>query len=662
MTIAFVDHRFHLSKDFCTELRQREVPWGFSTFSEVVYMRTYSRSVGGKQEQWADTIIRVVEGVLSIRLDWYKKMHVHWDERYWDEFAKELATNMFEMKVLPPGRGLFAMGTDYVYERGSSSLYNCGYVDINNDLADACAWIMDMLMLGVGIGASTQNASFKKPVIVKIDPSQYVIPDSREGWVESVRLLIDSYYNLTPIEFDYSKIRAKGEPVRGFGGVASGPDPLILLHQRINTYMVAAARRNWDRSARTRLIADVVNAIGACIVSGNIRRSAELLTGSIDDDSFLKLKDYKLNPERAEIGWMSNNSVLLAESEQFEKIPLIAKGIKQNGEPGLINLINIQKYGRTGKRMDDAAIGMNPCGEIALQSFEVCNLAEAFPTRCNSIKEFWRAAELATFYNSTVSLLPTHSEQTNSVVMRNHRVGTSVSGIADWLDSTNLSKVTMALRRGYEEYVEPMNRKLAAEAGVPASIRLTTVKPSGTISLLAGVSPGMHWPVARYAIRRIRISDSSPLIEVLEKAGINGEPDSYSDNTLVYSFPIESGNGKTRSVSEVSVWEQASMVAMLQREWADNAVSNTLTFRKNEVNQVEKVLAAFAPSIKSISMLPDQDEMMDSGESYAQLPYETISKEQYKEMVGSMKSINWKRFEGSDGIDSRFCDTEICEV
>lgn len=660
LTTPFVSERFSLDKEFVSHLKQREVPWGFGEFSQVVYYRTYSRTKpDGSQEQWGDTIARVVEGVMSIRKDWYLKHDIRWDEQYWDNLARRLAVMFYDMKLLPPGRGLWAMGTEYIYERGGMCLYNCGAVDVTKDLGDAAAWAMNALMLGVGVGFSTHNANLHKGHKPKGEPYCYTIPDTREGWVESTRMLIDSYMEphfQQQVVFDYSLVRKEGAPLKGFGGVSSGSAPLTKLHERLHNYLGAYSN---GQPNSTRLVADVFNAIGACVVSGNIRRSAEIALGSLNDSTFLNLKNYDVNPDRAEIGWMSNNSVMLQHSEEFELLPMIAERIRDNGEPGIVNLINSQKYARYGKKKPDLATMVNPCSEVNLESKETCNLAEIFPSRCSGPKEIWEAMELGTFYASTVSLLPTQDEETNDVIARNRRIGVSISGIADWLEQTNLSRVTMILREGYEKHVEPVNSALAEEAGVPASVRLTTVKPSGTISLLAGVSPGMHWPVSRFAIRRMRISMGSPLVPSLIEAGIPYEEDTYSDNTYCFSFPLASGNGKTRAVSEVSIWEQASLVAMLQREWADNAVSNTLTFRKAEESQVERVLGAFAPVVKSISMLPDQSE---SDHAYVQLPYESISHEQYVSMLANSATVDWSKFSGADGMEEKFCDSDKCEI
>lgn len=651
-----VEERFYLPEDVRAALRSRPIRWGFGAFSEAVYYRTYSRrKEDGGQETWADTVIRVVEGVMSIRKDHYKKHGIRWDKQYWDAISARMALFMFDMKFLPPGRGLWAMGTDYVFERGSHALNNCGFIEVEDDLGQAAYWLMDSLMLGVGVGFSTNNARLRKALKPGPNRTVFSIPDSREGWAQSVQMLIDSYFtndDAAIVEFDYSQIRPAGSPIRGFGGTASGPEPLRQLHERIRRFLDDYAD---EKISSTRLIVDVMNAIGACVVAGNVRRSAELATGSIYDKEFLNLKNYELYPERAEIGWMSNNSVVLRESDDFLLLPTIADRIRDNGEPGVINLMNVQKYGRFKEKWPDRATGFNPCAEIPLESYELCNLAEVFPTRCRNEREIYEAMELATIYASTVALLPSHSWETNKVVERNRRIGVSISGIADWVDATNIAHLTRVLRNGYERVVFPTNRRLADEAQVAPSIRITTVKPSGTISQLAGVSPGMHWPVHRYYIRRMRVSEGSPVAERLIAAGIPYEPDLYSDNTLVFEFPQAAGKGKTRSVADVSIWEQAAMVAFLQREWSDNAVSNTLTFSKPEAKDIEKVLSMFAPQIKSMSMLPDDDGV------YEQMPYERITKQEYEERMAKIQEVDWSTFSG-DGQDSRFCDGDVCEV
>ncbi|HEY9191112.1 MAG TPA: fused protease/ribonucleoside-triphosphate reductase, partial [Sulfurovum sp.] len=555
-------------------------------------------------------------------------------------YAQKLATTMFEMKWLPPGRGLWIMGTEYIYERGSAALNNCGAVD-TTDLSLAAEWTMDMLMCGVGVGFNTAWKGMNVAIPDKRDPLVHSIPDSREGWAGSVRLLIESYTKKGRwFSFDYSRIRPEGSPIHGFGGTASGPAPLKELHQRMERYLDDYCL---GKSDRTRCVADIMNAIGSCVIAGNVRRSAEIALGSVHDRTFLELKDYKKHPERAEIGWVSNNTVVLEKSEDLAQLPLITAHIRDNGEPGIMNLPNVQQYARYGEASHDNAFLANPCSEIPLESFELCNLAEVFPSRCEDEEAFYRALEYATFYASTVSLLPTHRPETNKVILRNRRIGVSISGIADLLDSYGEAALTRRLRKGYR-LVRSVNQKLALEAEIPASVRVTTVKPSGTISQLVGCSAGMHFPAFRYALRRLRVGHTSRICKILKDAGVPHEADRYSANTTVFEFPIT--HGKTRYAAMVPASEQFSLLALLQREWSDNMVSCTIYFDpETEGAQIEALLTQYLPVIKSVSMLPHSDKG-----TYCQMPYEGITKTQYEARLAEMPSIDWNAF--SNKIDS----------
>jgi ribonucleoside-triphosphate reductase len=636
-----VKERFTLEKNFCNDLLVKKPKFGFGGFGEAVYYRTYSRiKSDGSREHWADTVIRVINGVMSVRKNHYVLNSLVWDETKWQSYAQKLAISMFDMKWLPPGRGLWIMGTEYIYERGGAALNNCGAVD-TTDLSLAAEWTMDMLMCGVGVGFNTAWQGNNVVIPDKKNPVAYIIQDSREAWAESVKLLIDSYTKKGPwFSFDYSMIRPEGSPIHGFGGTASGPAPLKELHKRIENYLDNYCQGKIDK---TRCTADVMNAIGVCVVAGNVRRSAEIVLGSVDDKSFLELKDYRKNPERAEIGWVSNNTVVLGKTEDLEKLPLIAEHIRENGEPGIMNLMNVQKYARYGEESKDKASLANPCSEIPLESFELCNLSEVFPSRCVNEDDFYEALEYATFYASTVSLLLTHRPETNKVILRNRRIGVSISGIADMLDIYGKTELTHRLRKGYN-LVRSVNHKLATEADIPVSIRVTTVKPSGTISQLVGCSAGMHFPTFQYALRRMRVGNTSNICKVLKAAGVPYEDDHSTANTTVFEFPVE--HGKTRNATLVSAEEQFSILAMLQSQWSDNMVSCTIYFDpKTEGAQIDDILRQFVPLIKSVSMLPHSD----TG-AYIQMPYERLTKEQYETRLAEMPSIDWNTFAKSNNI------------
>ena len=681
-----IDHemRFELEGekvwDICTRL------YSLTDFGEIVYYRTYSRlKADGSQERWPETVVRVINGLFTIRKWWMELHHLPWDESRMQEKAFDMALSMLDMKWLPPGRGLWAMGTDYIYERGAMALYNCAYVAVD-DLPKDVSWLMDALMCGVGVGFGLSDRNPPKLFGPQDGGWIYKIPDSREGWVESVKLLLESYcFSRTKyVEFDYSLIRPYGEPISGFGGRASGPEPLHLLHQRIRVYCDNYIRGDigW-----TELVANLCNAVGVCVVVGNVRRSAEIYLGSPNDQEFMSLKDYEVKPERMSIGWMSNNSARLRERNDFLKIPTIADHIQVRGEPGVYNEINVQRYARYGDTSygPDKATGINPCGEVPLESYEVCNLAEVFPTRCGTKREFLVAVEHATFYASTVSLFPTHSTRTNAVVARNRRIGVSLSGIAEWGDTWGQARCTRWIKEGYR-VARLVNAAANGEAGIGPSLRVTTVKPSGTISQLANVPSGMHYPTSEYAIRRIIMDTHCDIAQVLRDAGYPEEPvveflteheagdrevflkyDQFSPSDNVRSWKSKDSSvfevpvylGKARAAKDVSAWEQFSILAWLQREWADNSVSCTIYFDpKEEGDQVPQMLAQFVPVIKSVSMLPHTEKGV-----YCQMPYEEISKEEYEERRKSLGKLSWDGVQADgDQMATLYCEGDKCEL
>ncbi len=326
--------------------------------------------------------------------------------------------------------------------------------------------------------------------------------------------------------------------------------------------------------------------------------------------------------------------------------------------------------------------GNNKGGEIPLEDKELCNLVEVFPTRCKTEEDFLEAIELATIYASSVSLLRTHNEETNAIIAKNRRIGVSISGIPDWMASVERKSDIVRLLNSAYDFVEATNLRLAIEAGVPPSVRLTTVKPSGTISLLAGVSPGMHHPIFQTYIRRIRIGAHSPVVPLLQEAGVPWE-DAENDvgNTLVFEFPIHMKG--VRAQDQVSLSEHGLRLILISRFWADNAPSNTSNFRgslcqdengnnvpfdaefpkrkmtvRGEEEEIETWLTYVIPHVKSTSMLPYYNGSL----THRQMPYESISYGEFESRKDAIREIDWSKFGGSDGVDSRYCEGDSCEV
>ncbi len=216
--------KFTLSENFINKYKRRKAPFGFNGLGELVYMRTYSRiKENGKNERWWETVRRVVEGTYSMQKNWIESHQLGWNPWRAQASAQEMYDRMFNMKFLPPGRGLWAMGTSITEERNLyAALNNCAFVStstIKDDYSKPFCFLMDASMLGVGVGFDTKGAGeiVVKGVNVDRGEETYVIPDTREGWVDSLKLLLESYFHgAAEVQFDYSKIRPEGASIKGW--------------------------------------------------------------------------------------------------------------------------------------------------------------------------------------------------------------------------------------------------------------------------------------------------------------------------------------------------------------------------------------------------------------------------------------------------------------
>jgi ribonucleoside-triphosphate reductase (thioredoxin) len=635
--------------------------FGFDGVGELTYMRTYSRvKDDGVNEKWHNTIERVVNGTYNLQKRWIQKNGLEWSDYKAQESAQEMYDRMFHMKFLPPGRGLWAMGSEITEERGLyAALNNCAFVStekIKEDLAKPFTFLMDASMLGVGVGFDTKGAG---RILVKGPDNQrqievYDIPDSREGWVESVRILIESYFlGIQNVDFKYNRIRPAGELIKGFGGKSSGPEPLKELHDNLRITL----ERNKDRPLTTTSIVDMQNLIGKCVIAGNVRRTAEIAFGDPYSEEFLNLKNYSLNPERAAWGWASNNSIFADIGMDYSEV---AERIRDNGEPGIAWLDNMRGFSRMrGHRdnKDKRVAGGNPCLEQSLESYELCCLVETFPNRNTDEKDFLRTLKFAYMYAKTVTLGKTHWPEANRVLLRNRRIGTSMSGIAQFVANKGLSNLKHWAEEGYKT-VEHYDKIYSDWLVVPESIKKTSIKPSGTVSILPGETPGMHYPESNYYIRRIRIGNNSELVVPLQNANVPLEPAVGSENsTLVAEFPVMI-NKNIRTEKEVPMWEQLSLAANLQSWWADNQVSCTIKFDPDtEGKEIKHALDHFQYHLKGISFLPKREG------TFPQMPYEAISREEYlkrKEDIEFPLDFSVIRNEQAD--PEKFCDGDSCEI
>ena len=980
--------KFRLTADFVEPYKDRKPPFGFGGLGALVYERTYSRiKEDGVNEQWWETIKRVVEGTYNMQKRHIELNGLGWNPQKAQRSAQEMYDRMWSMKFLPPGRGLWAMGSPITEERECfAALNNCGFVStkgIAQDFAKPFLFLMDASMLGVGVGFDTLGAGLFTLRQPKSTLEPMIIPDSREGWVDSVGRLLMSYVKggSSPI-FDYSEIRAAGLPITGFGGVASGPEPLAQLHDNLRTLLDSSVGKPISK----RLIVDIMNMIGKCVMAGNVRRSAEISLDTGIDLAYLQLKDYEANPERAAYGWSSNNSINLPVGSDYA---LPASFTVKNGEPGYVWLDNAKAYSRMDSNpdhKDEKAEGVNPCqplwaplmtptgihtlrdvnvgdmiwsedgwvrveakecsgvkpvfsyrttagvfygtdehrivqgghkvearkalaidtlagpkpcktgsdfiliqdimdglvigdgclntttrgrmlllhigqddqsyfdscispligdrysnaedetaykihttltpeelpnipernvparfkadyvkmagflkglysangcvirtrvslkttsqylrddvqmmlsslgirsyyttnkptrvkfangtyecrqsydinimtdrdkfaeiigfiqpykqkslgaivnkptskyannvtkttyaiiermflgeeevfnirvsgpnhtywtgglnvsncGEQTLESFELCCLVETFPHRCDDLADYLRTLKFAYLYAKTVTLGKTTWPETNRILLRNRRIGCSMSGIVQFIATNGIHELRRWCIEGYNT-VGSYDKTYSNWLCIPKSIKTTSIKPSGTVSLLAGATPGLHYPESLWYIRRVRLAKDSPLIAPLIKAGYKVEPCVGQEaSTVVVEVPVQiEEHGRT--LKQVTMWEQLELAAFMQRYWADNQVSVTVTFDpETEGDCIERALNFYQYRLKGVSFLP-----RTLKGTFPQMPYEEVTQEEYNRLAAGIKPLNFNKVKESKAVIERFCDSESCQL
>lgn len=648
-----INEHFKLSEDFIEGFKGKQPEWG--PLGYVVYKRTYARPVEGtdRTEEWWETIRRVVEGCYTVQLNHCARLRLPWNKWKAQKSAQTMYKLMWEFKFLPAGRGLWAMGTKVMWERGAACLYNCSFIstgDISkSSFAEPFCFLADMSMFGVGVAFDTNGAGkviIKEP---KID-GVFVVPDSREGWVEVIRRVLMGYMGeQAPSSIDYSLIRPKGSEIKTFGGIAPGPAPLIECIDNIHQVL----RPRIGSTISSVDIVDLMNVIAKCVVSGGIRRSASLGLGYPEDIEYMSAKDPVLNSELlSKWRWASNNTVIVKIGQNYHDL---AEQAAKNGEPGFFWIDNARSFGRMkdpANNKDRRILGMNPCGEISLESGELCNIADTFPSRHDTYEEYRLTLKYAYLYLKTVTLLSTHDERTNSIQLRNRRVGLSQTGIVESFVKHGRATHFDWCDRGYE-YIRQLDMLYSEWLCVPQSVKYTTTKPSGSVSLLPGVTPGIHYPHSEYYYRTIRIDPTSSLLEPLRKAGYRIEESACGDNTFVVYFPVHEKYFE-RAKKDVSIWEQMENAAAIQHFWSDNQVSVTVTFRPEEVEDIEKVLDIFQYRLKSVSFCPLKDH------GFIQAPYQEITKEEYERAMESIKPLSLS--ESSHEITEKGCTNDSCAV
>ena len=627
--------------------KEQLIPWGEVGYP--TFKRTYARATeNGKTEEWPDTVERVVQACND-------QLGCNFRE---DEM-QDIRDIMMSLKGTVAGRFLWQLGTATVDRLGLPSLQNCSFVVVDEPIRPF-TWAFEMLMLGSGVGFNIQREhvyqlpKVKGKVAVERkdeNDADFIVPDSREGWVELLdRTLRASFETGEDFTFATHLIRPKGAKIKGFGGTASGSEDLVWGMLEINKILNSKAGRRLSSVD----CLDIMNIIGKIVVAGNVRRSAQIALGDHDDIEYLRAKRWDLGGIP---NWraMSNNSVVC---DNIDLLPEeFWEGYKGNGEPyGLINLKNSRKFGRTHELEypDPDVMGFNPCAEQSLANFETCCLAEIYLPNIESAEELKKVARYLYRINKHSLAIPCSLKETEDIVHKNMRMGIGVTG---YLQATEEQRSWLD---GCYNYIRNYDKEYSRLAGFPASIKLTTVKPSGTLSLLAGVTPGAHPGYSEYYIRRIRMSADSSLAHAARKHGYPVEYvlnfDGTEDkSTIVVSFPCKFPKG-TQFANDMTALDQLEVIKRLQAEWSDNAVSVTIYYRKEELDGIKEWLANNYKQVKSVSFL------LHNEHGFKQAPLEEIDEGTYLEMSQGVTPITSLEQLDLDEVEIDDCEGGACPV
>jgi len=628
-------------------MQTNKTPWGEVGYP--VFKRTYARpTANGQTEEWSETIDRVVDACRE-------QLNVGFTQ-----FEEgELKKLMMELKGTVAGRFLWQLGTKTVDNLGLPSLQNCAFVVVDDPIRPF-TWAFEMLMLGSGVGYNIQRENVYQLPKVKcrvnvtrkdVNDADFIVPDSREGWVELLRRVLEASF-FTGQDFSYAAhlIRSKGSPIKGFGGTASGPEDLVWGMQEIN----AILNKRSGKRLRPVDCLDVMNIIGKIVVAGNVRRSAQIALGDCDDIEYLRAKRWDLGGIP---NWraMSNNSVVCSNISQLPEE--FWEGYNGNGEPyGLINLEASRRMGRTFETdyPDPDVQGFNPCAEQSLANYETCCLAEIYLPNIENYEELKKVARYLYRINKHSLGIKCAIKETEDIVHKNMRMGIGVTG---YLQATEEQRSWLG---SCYEYIREYDKEYSKLAGYPASIKLTTVKPSGTLSLLAGVTPGAHPGYSEYYIRRIRMAADSDLASTSRKHGYPVEYvlnfDGTEDkSTVVVSFPCKFPS-HTTFASDMTAVDQLEVIKRLQAEWSDNAVSVTIYYRKEELDEIKEWLSKNYKNVKSVSFL------LHSDHGFKQAPLEEIDELTYLEMSSQVTPITSLEQLDLGEVEIMDCDTGACPV
>ncbi|MEG0908730.1 MAG: ribonucleoside-triphosphate reductase, adenosylcobalamin-dependent [Bacilli bacterium] len=662
-----------------------------TNFGHFVYLRTYSRWLEeeGRRETWKETVTRAVEHNCSLVPGTTK------------EEAEQLFDNIYNLRQFLSGRSMYSGGTE-VSRLYPTSNFNCAFTKIDNFKAFEDIFYLSMVGAGVGFRVLKEDVE-KLPKVrtditliqepyksvekskrqefttinqVTKDCLQIVVGDSKESWTQALEIFLSIFHSnrfrkVKFIMINYDNVRPIGEKLSTFGGTASGHTSIEKMFQKMHKILTNG--EEVYKKLRTIDAMDMANIIAENVVSGGVRRSAQICLFGSDDEDILSAKtnlyvqdedgNWSINKEISH-RQMSNNSIYYLEKPSMEQIKWQIEQQRFSGEPGFIN-------GAAMSTRRDNANGVNPCGEILLDANGLCNLTTV--NVMSFVKDgkldfegLMNAQKLSARAGYRMANIELELPNWDAVQQRDKLIGCSFTGWQDMINEVGFDKeeeidVLQQMRNSVHSAVE----EYANNIGENAPLLSTTIKPEGTLSCLPTVSSGIHYSHSPYFVRRVRVSAHDPLVKVCEELGYPVFAEVGQDwetcTTKVVEFPVESPKGRTKY--DVSALEQLENYRMTMKYYTDHNTSITVSCRDHEWDAVVEWLHENWDDVIGISFLALDDSF------YQLLPYESISEEEYNERVKNMKEFDQKileKFETSlnadDDVTDADCASGACPV
>jgi len=626
-----------------------------NSLGELVYYRSYSKWIEAesRRETWIETVDRYVDfmkGKLGNKL---KPVEY-----------KEIREGILKQEAMPSMR-LFQFSGPAV-EKTNVCAYNCSFI------APSCLQdfgeIMYLSMCGTGVGFSVESRNIQSLPQIKMQIGKrlptFIVPDTKEGWADSLVYGLKAWYEGKDVDFDFSLIRPAGARLKIMGGKASGPDPLIRLLKLVREKVIKKQGRRLSNIDAH----DIICSIGDCVVSGGVRRSALISLSDLDDELMRDAKKgqfYLTDPQRS----IANNSAVYLQkpsSVEFmdEWIALMKSG---SGERGIFNRGSLAKTlpERRLKALKGCVddLGTNPCGEIILPSKSFCNLSEVVARSDDDEKSLMRKVKLATIlgtYQSTLTHFPYLSQEWKENCERERLLGVSITGQWDCPAVRNPETL-----RKLKKEVLRVNEIYAKKFGINSSACATCVKPSGTVSQTVDCASGMHTRHAEYYIRRVRISATDSLFKMLKDQGVPYFPEvgqsKENATTYVLEFPIKAPKASVYK-DGLSAIEQLEFWKMVKVNYTEHNPSITISVGDDEWIIVANWVYENWDIVGGLSFLPRNDHV------YQLAPYEEIDEKRYKELSEKMRNIDFSKiitYEKQDETEMKkelACAGGTCEV